>query len=245
MKKIIIANWKCNPTALKEAEKIFKAVKKSSKNIRKREIVIAPPFVFLPVFKNSASHLCLAGQNCFYQEKGAFTGEISAKMLKDSGVKYIILGHSERRRIFGETDEMIAEKIKAVLRENLLPVFCLGETKKERKDKQTFRVLEKQIKIGLKKVPLKKINKLIVAYEPIWAIGTGKPCSVEEALRIILFIRKVIARVFNQKAARNIRVLYGGSINSKNSSNYLKKIDGLLVGGASLNPEEFLKILKN
>jgi triosephosphate isomerase len=246
MKPLIVANWKMNPSSWKEAKQLFNSLKRGLRNIKKAEVVVCPPFPYLSIITNKLSFIKLGAQDCFWQEKGAFTGEVSPLMLKDLGAKYVILGHSERRQIIGETDEQIAKKIVEVLKFNLRPILCVGESAKEREKGETFHILEREIREGLKKVPKSQIEKVVIAYEPIWAIGTGKPCSPDDALTATLFARKIISQIFSKKAARNIRVLYGGSVNSKNAKDYLKEegINGLLVGGASLKPKEFLKIVK-
>ncbi len=246
MKPLIVANWKMNPTNQKEAGRLFNSLKRGLKNVSKAEVVICPPFVYLGGLKIKDLSFKLGAQNCSWQEKGAFTGEISPHMLKDLGMKYVIVGHSERRKIFQESDQMAAEKLKAVLKLNLIPILCIGETGEQRKEGETFKVLEKEIKNGLKGILKSQIGKVVVAYEPIWAIGTKNPCSSDDALTVTLFIRKVISQIFGKKAGKNIKILYGGSANSQNSRDYLKEegINGLLVGGASLNPKEFLKIIK-
>lgn len=239
-----------NPFTQKETIRLFSSLKKGLKNIKKTEVVICPPFIYLPMLLKSSGpirrKINFGAQNCFWEEKGAFTGEVSPKMLKDFGVKYVILGHSERRKIIGETDEVITKKISEALKFGLQPILCVGETKEEREIGKTFKVLEKEIKQDLKKVPKTKIGRIILAYEPIWAIGSGNPCSVRDALNAILFLRKVISQTFNKKAGRTVSILYGGSINSQNATDFLKEqwINGLLVGGASLDPKEFLRILK-
>lgn len=250
MKPLIVANWKCNPTTLPEASRLFNSLKKGLKNIKKADIVICPPFVYLSlinnqIINNRLSFIKLGAQNCFWEEKGAFSGEISPLMLKGLGVRYVILGHSERRQIVKETDEMVNQKLKQALKTGLRPIICLGETKKQKEGGETFKVLERQIREGFKKISKKQIQKVIIAYEPIWAIGSGKPCDVQEAEACILFIRKIIAKLFSKRVATTLPVLYGGSVNSKNAPNYLQSlhINGLLVGSASLNPEEFLKII--
>ncbi|MCD6500547.1 triose-phosphate isomerase [bacterium] len=248
MRTLIVANWKMNPTSLKKAKLLFNLIKRGVKNIKNVEVVICPPFVYLERFKVQGTRFKLGAQDCFWQEKGAFTGEVSPQMLKDFGVKYIILGHSERRQILRETDEMIAKKLKKVLQLNLKPILCVGETKKEKQKGETFKILKAQLEKDLKSILNLKsgILNLTIAYEPIWAIGTGNPCSVDDALTAILFIRKVISKIFSPKVANKIRILYGGSVNSKNADEYLREenINGLLVGGASLKPREFAKIVK-
>ncbi len=247
MKKLVVGNWKMNPTTLAEAKRLSDLIKKGSKRIRNVEVVICPPFVYLATSdKRQATKIKLGAQNCFWEEKGAFTGEISPKMLKDLGVKYVILGHSERRQILKETDETISDKVKEALKFGLQPILCLGETKEEREKGETYKILEKEIKEDLKKIPKTKIGKIVIAYEPIWAIGSGDPCSVPDAVATILFLKKIISQTFNKRAGKTIRILYGGSVNSQNAGDFLKErwIDGLLVSGASLVKKEFLKILK-
>lgn len=239
MKLLIVANWKMNPQTLAEARKIFNSVKRGIKNIKGVEVVFCPPFPYLSFIKSGA-------QNMFYEEKGAYTGEISPLMLKDLGIKYVILGHSERRKYFGETDQMINKKIKAAIKAGLRPIFCIGESLEERERTETTRIIESQIKEGLQKITRKEMRKMIIAYEPVWAIGTGIACDVREAQTMSLFIRKIIAQLYGRIVARNLPILYGGSVTSENAPGYIKeaKMNGLLVGGASLNPDEFIKIIK-
>lgn len=247
MKPLIIANWKMNPTTQNQAQQLFDSLKRGLKNVRKTEVVICPPFIYLATSdKRQATSLRLGAQDCFWQDKGAFTGEISPQMLKDLGVRYVILGHSERRQVMGETDEMVNKKLREVLKLNLLPIVCVGETAGERKREETFQILKREIKEGFKNVPKSQMSKVVIAYEPIWAIGTNNPCSADDALTAILFIRKVISQIFSMALAKKIRILYGGSANSQNAGDYLGQegINGLLVGGASLNPKEFLKIVR-
>lgn len=232
MKNLIAANWKLNPTTQKEAENIFDGIKNGIGDTG-AEVVICPPFVFLPLLKG----LTLGSQNVSAEEKGAFTGEVSAFMLKDLGIEYAIIGHSERRKYFAETDELINEKIKKSLEAGLKVIFCIGETAAERSEGKKNEVLERQIKIGLDGIDnLESIN---LAYEPVWAIGTGNNCSVEETKEAINFIKKFVLG--------NMRILYGGSVKSENSGEYIKKAgaNGLLVGGSSLNAEEFVKIVRS
>ncbi len=259
MKTLIVANWKCNPTTLAEAKWLFDSVKKGVKKIKKAEVVVCPPSIYLSELKSQDSTLKIGAQNCFWEKEGAYTGEISALMLKNIGCQYIIVGHSERRKYFNETDEIVNKKLKSVLDAGLLPILCIGETKKERDQGKTDKVLKKQIETDLKgiknlKATLRgvrfassKIKNLILAYEPIWAIGSGKPCDVEEAQKAGLLIKKIISNLFNIKIAEKIQILYGGSVNSKNAEGYIKEagLDGLLVGGASLKSNEFVRIVKS
>jgi triosephosphate isomerase len=225
MKHLIVANWKMNPQTAAEARQLFDPVKDAAKEAGNVEVVICPPFAYLTIFNSQSSVIKLGGQNCFWEEKGAFTGEVSPTMLKDSGCEYVILGHSERRRYFKETDEMVNKKIKAALKNNLKPILCAEKSS--------------QIRNGLKGIPEDEFKNLILAYEPVFAIGTGKPCPPEKAEET----RKEFEEIINKE----IPVLYGGSVNSQNARDYIEKtgFQGLLVGGASLDAGEFVKLIKN
>jgi len=223
MKPLIIANWKCNPVGLEEAERLFNSVEKGIKNVKNTEVVICPPFVYLPILSSLIGHqpsVKLGAQDCFWEEKGAFTGEISPLMLKNLGCQYVIIGHSERRKYQQERDSMIYKKIEAVFKIGLKPILCIDRISQIKKD-------------------LKGIENLIVAYEPLFAIGTGKPCSTEKAKRMRMAIK--------EKLNKNIPILYGGSVNSENARDYVERagFQGLLVGGASLNAQEFIALVKN
>lgn len=248
MKPFIVANWKMNPTTLAEANRLFNSVARGLKNIKNVEVVICPPFVYLPIFKFRTKDFILGAQDCFWEKRGAFTGEVSPLMLKNLGCNYVIIGHSERRKHFKETDDMINKKIKTALITKINPIFCLGETIEERKGGKTQKVLKKQLISGFKNISESLIlnSKFSIAYEPLWAIGTGNPCDFKEAQKINLFLRKFIAQIFNNSLAKKIRIIYGGSVNSKNATFYIKeaKMNGLLVGGASLDAKEFIKIIK-
>jgi len=240
MKKIIVANWKMNPITLKEAEDIFNNIKESREKLLRSdsgtEVVICPPFTYIEHldYINKNSNLKIGAQDCYWEEKGAYTGEISVAILKGLGVQYVIIGHSERRKYFMETDETVNQKTKAVLEAGLTPIVCIGETQEERELEKTEAVLEKEIENGLKDIDL---SKIVIAYEPIWAIGTGNACDVEEAERM----KEVIQKMTN----KNIKIIYGGSANASNAEGYLKQadFDGLLVGGASLKSQEFVDII--
>ena len=232
MKTLIAANWKMNPASQKQAEDIFNGIKEGVKGVAV-EVVICPSFVYLPLLKG----LTLGAQDMFWEEKGPFTGEVSGAMLKDLGVEYVIIGHSERRKYFNETDELINKKIKKASETGLKVIFCIGETAQERDAGKKNEVLEKQIKQGL--AGIDNLENINIAYEPVWAIGTGNNCSVENTKESIDFIRKFVKE--------NTRILYGGSVKSDNSGLYIKEAgaNGLLVGGASLQAEEFIKIIKS
>ncbi len=238
MQNLIVANWKMNPVSLEEAKNIFEQIKSGTEGAN-AEVVICPPFVYLAELKG----LTLGAQDIFYEEKGAFTGEVSGEMLKNLGVEYVIIGHSERRKYFSETDEIINEKMKKALESGLKVIFCIGETSGERDAGKKNEVLERQIKKGLAGV--ENLENINVAYEPVWAIGTGNNCSVEETKESIDFIKKFLA--LSHVEGVDTRILYGGSVKSENSGEYIKdaKANGLLVGGASLNAEEFVKIIKS
>ena len=232
MKSLVVANWKMNPASLDEAKNIFNGIKNSS-NGTSSEVVICPPFVYLAELKG----LALGAQNMYFEEKGSYDGEVSGIMLKNLGVEYVIIGHSERRKYFGETDETSNKKIKKALEDGLKVIYCIGETLKENESGQKNSILEKQIKIGL--TGINNLENISIAYEPVWAIGTGKNCGVDETKQTIDFIREFVRS--------DTRILYGGSVKSENSGEYIKSAgaNGLLVGGASLNAEEFVKIIKS
>jgi len=248
MKKLIVANWKCNPTSLKEAQKMLLQLRSGIKKT-KAEVVICPPFCYLPLVSYKMLNVKLGAQNCFWEQNGPFTGEISAQMLKDLAVQYVILGHSERIMILGETNAMIAKKVKAVLNSGLMPIICVGETLEEKEQGKTFQVIEKALREILQGIKKQQMEKVIIAYEPLWAISTNqnnhKNCSPDDALTMALYIKKLASEIFGKKAIQTLRVLYGGSVNVKNALYYLNQdaISGLLVGGASLNIKEFLGIL--
>lgn len=240
MKPLIVANWKMNPNSQKEAEEIFDGIKKGASGAS-AEVVICPPFVYLPLLKG----LPLGAQDAYFEEKGAFTGEISPLMLKDLGVEYVIIGHSERRKYFRETDESVNKKIKTAIGVELEQIFCIGETEQDRNSSSQEEVVERQIKQGLKGVS--DILGMVIAYEPVWAIGTGKACGVQDAQKMKTFIEKVISDIYGSDVLKEVRILYGGSVNSQNASGYIKEAgyNGLLVGGASLKSDEFVKIVKS
>ena len=243
-KKYIIANWKMNPSSSEEALRLIKNTMavQLPKNI---ELIIAPPFIYLYlVKKNFKNEIKLAAQNVGWFERGAFTGEISGLMLKNIGCDYVIIGHSERRHKIGETDEMINLKLKAAFKAGLNPILAVGE--KERGD-DIIKVLNFQIKSDLDGIETSEISKLIIAYEPVWAIGTGLSDTPDHALSSALLIRKIIGNLYTPDFAIDLPVLYGGSVTAENAADFIGQtgINGALIGGASLNVEEFLKIIKS
>ena len=237
MKPLVIANWKMNPKTLGEAKRLLDSIKKGIKKQHKAEIVICPPFTYLSFLQPKIGSLHLGAQNCFWEMEGAYTGEVSALMIKAMKCKYAILGHSERRKYFFETDEQINKKVKSVLNVGLNPVLCIGETGQEKKKGETGKVLKLQIKNGLKGIAKNQLSKISIAYEPVWAIGTGNSCDIEESKKVKEFILTQLPL--------KLKILYGGSVDSKNSESYLKQagFNGLLIGGASLKSKEFLSIL--
>ncbi len=248
MKKYLMAgNWKMHKT-FKETTEYFEIFLKglAEFNFSDREIMIAPPFTVLAHTRKltEESFIKLGAQNACWEEKGAFTGEISPVMLKELGVTYVILGHSERRHIFGETNELIAKRVGGVYRYGLIPILCVGETLEERKSGKTLEVVKTQLIEGLKELKEVKGNDLVIAYEPVWAIGTGVNATPEQAEEVQAFIRKKLEEIYNKEISEKIRILYGGSVKPENIADLMRQpnIDGVLVGGASLDPEKFIKI---
>lgn len=241
---LIAGNWKMN-TTIEEAVNLIKTMQPQLHKINGVEKVICPPFVSLNAAKViiKGSTIKLGAQNMYYHEKGAYTGEISPLMLKDL-CEYVILGHSERRQYFGETDDIINKKIKAAVQHNLKPILCVGETSEENESGKTREIIGKQL-MGCSD-RLYFMSGMVIAYEPLWAIGTGKNASGDEANRTINFIRQFVSRLHGSGIANTVRILYGGSVTAANISEFMNKpdIDGALVGGASLKADEFISIVK-
>lgn len=243
---LIAGNWKMYKT-VPEAVTAAAALAKLTRDVTDRDIMIAPTFTALsPVYEViQNSRISLGAQNLHWEKEGAYTGEISGDMIVSAGCDHVIIGHSERRQYFGETDETVSKKIGAALKAGLKPVMCIGETEAERDADQTFSVLDKQVQMGLQRLTSGDLRSLIVAYEPIWAIGTGKTATTDQAQEAHRFIRSVIEKIFGSDIADGLRILYGGSVKPDNASDLmaLPDIDGALVGGASLDPETFSKIV--
>jgi triosephosphate isomerase (TIM) len=245
-KALIIGNWKMHKV-LEEAVDFAREFAAGFTPLADRDVAIAPPFTALhavsAVLKNTTIALC--AQDVHWEKEGAFTGEISAPMLLDAGCGYVLIGHSERRRWFAESSEDVNRKAKAALKAGLLPVVCVGETLDEREADQTFSVIRRQLKEGLNNIAADDIRRAIVAYEPVWAIGTGRTAAPEQAEEIHNFIRQFMERIHGTDIAAGIRILYGGSVNPDIAAALMaqKDIDGLLVGGASLDPESLRKII--
>ncbi|MGQ9818431.1 MAG: triose-phosphate isomerase [Candidatus Kapaibacteriales bacterium] len=247
MKKLFIAgNWKMNKT-ITESIQLTRDILSKTKNLSNTKIIIAPPFTSLSEVSRllGNSEVSLSAQNCHYETFGAFTGEISPIMLKEIGCRYVIVGHSERRHIFGETDEIINKKIQAVLKFDMIPIFCIGETLEERHDGLTFNTIEQQIRIGLKGLQKPDIEKIVIAYEPVWAIGTGVRATIEQISEVHSFIRVFLQKTYVGNSEKPL-ILYGGSVNGANCAEIfsLPNVDGALVGGASLSSDEFVSIIK-
>jgi triosephosphate isomerase (TIM) len=241
----IAGNWKMHLTRY-EAKELAEAVVQAAAGLGEAEIVLAPPFTALGKVKKAVkkSSVKLAAQNLFWEDKGAFTGEVSAPMLKDAGCQYVIIGHSERRQYFGETDAGVNKKIRAALNSGLLPIVCIGETLAERERGETMDVISRQIQAGLEGIGEADFKSLVIAYEPVWAIGTGKTASPGQAEEVHAHIRDKLAQRYGIGPAECAIILYGGSVKPANSFALWseKNIDGFLVGGASLEAESFIRI---
>lgn len=245
---VFAGNWKLNKKSADACELARKLVQLLG-NVTDAEVVIAPSFTVLGKVSEtlSGSKISLAGQNCFWMEEGAFTGEISPGMLADSGCQYVIIGHSERRQYFGETDETVNLKVMNALQSGLKVILCIGETLQERESDETLHVLERQTRIALRGIRTEDIQRITIAYEPVWAIGTGKTATDEQAQEAHSFIRKLLSEIFSAQESDRIRILYGGSVKPENIKGLMSQsdIDGALVGGASLSADNFAAIVRN
>lgn len=256
MKPLIVANWKMNPVSRKQAEHLFESIRKEICGIQNAEIVLCPPFVYLDfISKKTSKGISLGGQNVFWDRQGPYTGEISPQMLKDIGCDYVIIGHSERKRDLRETDEIINKKIKAALKSRIKIILCVGEESRNSFNKdgrwtgEVDLVLREQVLRYLEGIDETQIANIIMAYEPVWAISvTENSCAAtpNDALSASLLIRKTALQKYNEKTARSLRILYGGSVDSKNAVNFTREdgIDGILVGNASINASEFIRLVK-
>jgi triosephosphate isomerase len=248
-KPFMAANWKMN-LSLAEAEDLLTSIKQAHIDFDMVDVLVAPPFTILQLAREvlAGTNILIAGQNMHWEKNGAFTGEISPLMLREAGCSHVLLGHSERRTYFFETDEMVNRKVGAAIDAGLIPIICIGETLEEREEKKTFDVIRTQFEESLKthrqlgNLP----ESLILAYEPVWAIGTGKTASPAQAQEVHLFIRECIRETFGPGTGEAIRILYGGSVKPDNSRELMIQpdIDGTLIGGASLKPDPFLSIVR-
>lgn len=243
-KKIIAGNWKMNKTP-SEAVELAKMLKAKVDTDKSNVVFCVPAIDIIPVGEViKGTNIALGAENVYFEDKGAYTGEISAPMLKDAGVKYVIVGHSERRQYFGETDEDVNKKIKKILEYGMTPIMCCGETLEQREMDITIEHIRMQIKKGLYGLTAEDVEKVVIAYEPIWAIGTGKTATSQQAQEVCAEVRKVVGEVYGADTAEKIRIQYGGSVNGKNAAELfaMADIDGGLVGGASLK-EDFENIV--
>lgn len=245
--QIIAGNWKMH-TTLAEASILVEGLKKAlAQTTTERQVVVCPPFTGLSTVTDLVADTAIAvgAQNMHFEEKGAFTGEVSPVMLSDIGCEYVILGHSERRQYFGETNETVNQKIKAALRFAMTPIVCVGESLAQREADETEAFIATQLEAGLAGLTADEVKTIVIAYEPIWAIGTGRTATSTQAEEVCAFIRKRIATIFGADAAESVRVLYGGSVKGSNAAELLAEadIDGALVGGASLTADDFMAII--
>ncbi len=245
-KKVIAGNWKMNMLpneAIAFIEELIPLVKDT-----KNEVILCVPYtdLFYSLLSAQGTNIKIGAQNMHFEESGAYTGEISGKMLKSIGVEYVIIGHSERRQFFNETNETVNRKIKTALQEGLKPIVCVGETIEQREEGKTVEIITKQTELALEGLTKEEIEGVIIAYEPIWAIGTGKTATSEDANSSIKEIRKKISKIYGQNIADRVIIQYGGSVKSSNAKELfeMSDIDGALVGGASLKADEFSKIVK-
>jgi len=245
-KKLIVANWKMHFTVGEASLYLHKLQEKVANTRKTTEVVLCPNMLTLQSLSLQVDRrkFRLGAQNCYFQDEGAFTGEVSATMLR-SLVDYVIIGHSERRHIFNEDNKLIAQKVQAVVRNGLQPILCVGETRQERADGDTAHVLHDQVTAGLSNITSAEINHVVIAYEPVWAIGTGEFDKADDAVQAIRSIRKNVESMFGKKASQEIRVLYGGSVNGDEAGGYLvaEGVDALLIGGASLKADVFAGIV--
>ena len=248
-KKILAANWKMNLTHI-EAESYMHTFLGEIGEVDDVEIVMIPPFTSIPVLaqiSEKAPFIRIGAQNMYWERSGAYTGEISATMLRVLFVKYVVIGHSERRMLFGETDETVNRKVHSALEAGLRPIVCVGESTTQRDNDEVETVLRRQLELGLKNLSVKDAVEIVIAYEPVWAIGTGRtatPAQAEEAHR---FIRSVLSKMFGTGPAERVRIQYGGSVKPDNAQELLRRsdIDGALIGGASMDPHSFAKIIRH
>lgn len=249
-RNIVAGNWKMNKT-FQEADDLLYSIAEPLQSIElaDTEVILCPPVLFAEMFTDVAleNNFSVGAQNCSNHESGAYTGEISAAMLKSMDIEYCIVGHSERRKYFHEDSKMLAQKVDQLLDNELSPIFCCGELLEDREANKHFKVVEDQLKEGLFHLNADEFSNIIIAYEPVWAIGTGKTASPEQAQEMHAFIRQLIEKKYDAETANDTSILYGGSCNAKNAKELfaLKDVDGGLIGGASLKAEDFLSIIKS
>ncbi|MEA2001957.1 MAG: triose-phosphate isomerase [Actinomycetota bacterium] len=249
-KDLIAGNWKMHATHLETIQMVQKlSYRLDVADYDRVDVVVCPPFTALrsaqTVIETDHLQIALGAQHCYFEEKGAFTGEVSPQMLSKLSVSYVLAGHSERRQVFGETDDAVNKKVKAILAAGMIPIMCCGETDEEREQGLTEEKVGTQVRLGLQGLTTEQIASMVIAYEPIWAIGTGKTASADDAGNMCTFVRNTVAEQFGE-AADSVRILYGGSVKPGNIAGLMAKrdIDGALVGGASLDPDTFASIVR-
>ncbi len=246
-KPFIAGNWKMKKIS-KEGVELVNGLKRELADLSGVDIVVCPPYTLLSDISDVLvdSNVELGAQDVSWQKEGAFTGEISVRMLKDAGCRYVIVGHSERRKYFSENEDIVNKKIKTVEAEELTPIFCLGETLEERENNETINIIKGQLEGGLSGLDQESVSKIIIAYEPVWAIGTGKTATPEQAQEVHQFIRNWIKSNYSEAVSEGLRIIYGGSVKPANTKELMQKtdIDGALVGGAALEIDSFAQIVK-
>jgi len=247
-RQFVAGNWKMNTTLASARQLAGELAREIPQELPNVEVAVCPPFPYLTAVQEviAGTGLQLGGQNAYFEAPGAFTGEVAVEMLLDVGCRYVILGHSERRHLLGETDEIINRKVRAALQKNLDVILCVGELLEERNAGRTEAVLDSQMKGSLAGVDAASLARVVIAYEPVWAIGTGVTATPEQAESAHLYLRKWVASQYNSEIADNLRILYGGSVKPDNAQSLLQQpnVDGALVGGASLKAEQFLPIVR-
>lgn len=245
-KPVLAANWKMYKSK-EETAAFITAFIPLVEGVADREIIICPSFTNLAVLERFVpDNINIGAQNMHWEEQGAFTGEISPAMVKEAGCRYVILGHSERRQYFGETNQIINKKIRAAFEAHLIPIFCVGETLDEREAGQTERVIDCQVREGIASLAAGQVREMVIAYEPVWAIGTGRSATARDANQVISYIRSIVAEMHGEGIAAAVRILYGGSVKPETAAELMAQsdIDGALVGGASLDAASFARIVK-
>ncbi|SDT99152.1 triose-phosphate isomerase [Desulfobacula phenolica] len=242
----IAGNWKMYKTG-PEAVETARILTQLCSNVQDIDIIIAPTFLSLPLVAASleGSNIKIGAQNVYFEKQGAFTGEVSADMIKAAGAEYVIIGHSERRQYFGETNALVCKKIKAAIEVGLKPILCIGESESQRNEEKTFLTLDKQVSDGLKGFGLDELKDLVVAYEPVWAIGTGKTATADQVKKVHQYLRSLLGKLFSKDFADQTRIVYGGSVKPENVKELMgiEDVDGALVGGASLDANIFTNII--
>ena len=246
-KPIIAGNWKMNKT-VKESLELVEGLKEQLRGLQNIEVVVCPPFTSLGEVSKGIqnTNIQLGAQDVYWEDSGAYTGEVSCAMLKELDCKYVIIGHSERRAYFGETNESVNRKAKAALRHNLIPIICIGERLEQRERGQTFEVIEDHLQNGLRDITAEQMERMVIAYEPVWAIGTGRTATPDQAQQAHSFIRNLLKKLYGNRISSSVRIQYGGSVRPDNIADLMAKddVDGALVGGASLKMDSFVKIIQ-